>query len=77
MTEDKKTIPPGRKCDRCGTQTRIVIGSYFNTDMLCLACEVLERNHKCYNHAVQVESDHCRNGNHNFEGIGLPEDLKQ
>lgn len=64
-----------KKCDRCKDETSVTRGSWFNTDMICNKCDAKERAHPDYQHAKSVEMTHVRNGNFNFEGIGLPKDL--
>ena len=39
-------------------------------------CKTKESKHEMYDTAVSVESDQVKGGNYNYEGIGLPEDLK-
>tara|TARA_R110001606_G_scaffold88991_1_gene200195 strand:- start:458 stop:607 length:150 start_codon:yes stop_codon:yes gene_type:complete len=48
----------------------------FNTEMICLKCKEKEIKHEMYDVARKVESDQVRSGNYNYEGIGLPDDLK-
>jgi hypothetical protein len=50
--------------------------SKFNKDIICMPCKEIEKNHPDYQRASDVEIAECRKGNYNFEGIGLPEDLK-
>jgi hypothetical protein len=50
--------------------------SIFNTDCLCLECINEERKHSEYQKALEAERRAIRNGDYNFPGIGLPEDLK-
>ena len=64
-------------CDRCNRKTNSTKGSYFNTEMICSICEKEEKAHPDYQRAVQVEQEHVMSGNLNFEGIGLPEELKK
>jgi hypothetical protein len=63
-------------CDRCHQPTRSTIMSYFNTDSLCSACTDRERAHPRFKEAQEAEERACREGNFNFAGIGLPEDLR-
>ena len=63
------------QCERCNTKTIATTGSYFNTQMICVECKDKEESHEKYNEAVEVEAEHVRNGNYNFEGIGLPSEL--
>lgn len=64
------------KCDRCLTSTNITTGSYFNTEMVCNQCSKSEKNHPDFEKARQIEMAEVLKGNMNFEGIGLPKDLK-
>jgi len=63
-------------CQRCNNDDRITTGSMFNTEMICLKCKEKEIKHEMYDVARKVESDQVRSGNYNYEGIGLPDDLK-
>lgn len=66
------------KCDRCSCSTNnISTMSMFNNDIICIPCKEVEKNHPDYQRASDVELSECKKGNYNFEGIGLPEDLKQ
>jgi hypothetical protein len=50
--------------------------SRFNTDCLCFECINEERQHPDYKKALDAERRAVQNGDYNFSGIGLPEDLK-
>ena len=63
------------QCERCNTKTNVTSGSYFNTQMICVECKDKEKSHEKYAEARKVEAEHVRNGNYNFEGIGLPSEL--
>lgn len=63
-------------CDRCGQKGREFKGSIFNTQVICPHCLEKERNHPLYRKALETERAECLKGNLNFEGIGLPDDLK-
>ena len=63
-------------CDRCNSKATTLKGSFFNTDMICLNCNQKEMEHKDYSLAKEKELEEVKNGNYNFEGIGLPLDLK-
>ena len=64
-------------CDRCGNNKPDSLKmSIFNTDMCCPECLIKERKHKDYQKAVDVEHNAVKNGDFNFPGIGLPEDLR-
>ena len=64
-------------CERCGKETNTHTTSRFNTEDICLECEEIERNHPDYQKAKDAEMEAVRAGNYNFEGIGLPENLKK
>ena len=63
-------------CQRCNSDDKITTGSMFNTQMICLKCKEKEVKHDMYDFARKVEADQVRGGNYNYEGIGLPDDLK-
>lgn len=63
------------RCERCGQETTVTTGSYFNTDQICTACDDAERAHPRFEEARQAEEAACRAGDYNFPGIGLPSDL--
>jgi len=63
------------KCERCNNETGIYTGSYFNTQMICMACEAKERAHPRFGEAQDAEIHQVESGNMNFHGIGLPSDL--
>ncbi len=44
--------------------------------MICMACVSKEQKHPDYERAKRIELEQCLKGNLNFEGVGLPEDLK-
>ena len=48
----------------------------FNTEMICPKCKSVESKHPKYEEARDAEVQEIRKGNFNFEGIGLPKDLK-
>ena len=62
-------------CDRCNEETNVWKMSYFNTERLCLACQKKEQAHPDYERAKRIELEACLAGNHNFPGIGKPDDL--
>lgn len=64
------------RCDRCGKQTGVTTGSYFNMEIICLECDELERAHPQFEEARRVECEHVKQGDYNFAGVGLPPDLK-
>ncbi len=63
-------------CDRCGQKASVTIMSKFDEDMICMPCKKEEKAHPDYQRASDEELKACQSGNLNFEGIGLPEDLK-
>lgn len=63
------------KCDRCKKDANPHIMSMFNEDIICMDCKNREVAHPLYKQALTTESNHVRNGNYNFLGIGLPADL--
>lgn len=64
------------KCQRCGTETNIFTGSWFTDELICKPCADKEKAHPMYKEAKRIEHEHVVNGNYNFPGIGLPEDLR-
>jgi len=66
-----------RCCERCKKPTHTTTGSYFNTQMICTSCDAKERKHPDYERAVRIETEQVLKGNLNYEGIGLPKELKQ
>ncbi len=64
------------QCERCKGETTSFKGSYFNIEIICVPCKEKEEKHELYQLAVQEENRQVRMGNYNFEGIGLPNDLK-
>ena len=65
-----------QNCNRCNTQTNITTMSMFNTQMICIPCKDTEKQHTKYKEAEQADIEAIKNKNYNFEGIGLPDDLK-
>ena len=63
-------------CDRCSGKTDVVTMSWFNTEMICKSCSERESKHHLIKKAKEVERAELLKGNRNFEGIGLPDDLK-
>lgn len=60
-------------CDRCGKEARIMRGSFFNSELICLECDNIERHHPDYAEAKRIEHEELVKGNYNFQGVGLPE----
>lgn len=63
-------------CDRCKKPSNMLTGSYFNTEMICMSCDEKERAHSMFEMARAKEREQVKQGNYNYEGIGLPNDLK-
>lgn len=61
-------------CDRCGSETKSIKMSFFNTEECCLECIETEKLHPKYKEAKEQEISECKKGNYNYEGIGLPKD---
>ena len=64
------------KCERCGNTMTIHTLSWFNKQTICLECDAEELNHPQIGEAKRIEHEHCKKGNYNFRGIGLPVDLR-
>ena len=62
-------------CDRCGNAAQVSIMSRFNTETLCVPCELKERAHPAFAEAARVELEAVKRGDYNFPGIGKPVDL--
>ena len=62
-------------CDRCGKDTNTHIMSWFNKDEICPECKNKERSHPRFQEAKDAVIAKEKEGNMNWEGIGLPEDL--
>lgn len=61
-----------KTCDRCGGSLsggRIM--SMYNTDCICMECKNDELKRPDYRKAVEADLAEIRNGNYNFQGIGL------
>lgn len=63
-------------CDRCHKETIGHTGSYFDTAKICFECDAKERAHPDFEAARQRETEECARGNFNYQGIGLPADLR-
>ena len=62
-------------CQRCGAKSNMHTMSMFNQDLVCMDCSDKEREHPLFKEAEQADAHEVLNGNWNFPGIGLPEDL--
>jgi hypothetical protein len=63
-------------CERCGEHTGTTTVSYFNTEEICMPCRETERAHPGFAAARAAEEKAVRLGDWNFEGVGLPEELR-
>lgn len=63
------------RCDRCGCETNTHTMSMFNTELICMKCKKIERQHSDYEKAVKADITEIRKGNYNFGGIGKPINL--
>lgn len=63
-------------CQRCHEKTNTHTMSWFNTQMICMACSDKEMKHPRIKEAKDAERAQVKAGNRNFVGIGLPEDLR-
>lgn len=62
-------------CRRCTVVTNTLKMSWFNTEMLCKACQDEESKHPDLQKAKDAENAAIKCGNYNFKGIGKPSDL--
>ena len=62
-------------CERCDSETNKTTMSWFNTQMICEPCDEKELSHKDIEKAKAKELEQVKQGNYNYEGIGLPSDL--
>lgn len=60
------------RCQRCGRETAVSTGSYFDTSMLCPDCEEAERDHPDYGWVREQEEAAVRRGDYNWPGPGWP-----
>ncbi len=63
-------------CERCDSETTTTTVSWFNTQTICKSCDEKELSHKDIEKAKAKELEQVKQGNYNYEGIGLPNDLK-
>jgi hypothetical protein len=64
------------RCDRCKGDMSFHRVSWFNTDEICGDCQRIEDAHPGLAAAKEKEREECMRGNFNYEGVGLPLDLK-
>ena len=65
-----------KTCDRCGATITSYQMSRFNTDELCHSCIHIESFHPLYELARKAEHHQMTLGNMNYEGVGLPTNLR-
>ena len=59
-------------CDRCGNSLKEGrTMSMYNKDCICMECKKAEREREDYNRASEAELNAVKQGNYNFEGVGL------
>ncbi len=63
-------------CDRCKSGTDVTQMSLFNTQMCCSECIEKERAHPKFPYARNCELNALEEGDYNFPGIGLPDNLR-
>lgn len=60
------------QCDRCGGSLKDGrIMSMYNRECICMKCKEAEQQRADYRQAVEADREAIRNGNRNFDGIGL------
>ncbi len=57
------------KCERCLKETTVTTMSYLNTEMICLECDLKEKDHPQYKEAKEAELAEVRKGNYNYKGL--------
>lgn len=62
-------------CQRCGEEKPYTC-SRFNTQWIGPNCDEIESVHPQYAEAKRIEQAAVAEGNYNFEGVGLPKDIK-
>ena len=64
------------KCERCGHEAAEIFGSSFNGERICHVCRYEEKSHPLFEEARRREMEELNRGNFDFEGIGLPPELR-
>ncbi len=62
------------KCQRCMIETDTHIMSMFDVALICMECWEREKENPSYQTAVDAEVSAIKSGDHNFQGIGLPDE---
>lgn len=64
-------------CNRCKKENaKLLFLSVFNEENICISCKEKEEKHTLYKDALIADRKALKEGNYNFKGIGLPNDLK-
>lgn len=64
-----------KHCDRCkGSLEDGRTMSMYNTDCICMKCKDDERKRPDYWSAVAADHEQIKQGNYNYEGIGLKDE---
>lgn len=67
-----------KHCDRCGGSLKSGRKmSKFNEDCLCMDCIEKEQQRDDYKAASDAETEAVRNGNFNFKGVALNENIRK
>jgi len=64
------------KCERCQHPCVKTFGSTFNAEQICEACRYDEERHPLFREARRREVEALNRGYFDFEGIGLPTELR-
>ena len=60
-----------KKCQRCHKKTNCYTMSWFNTQLICPACDKAEHQDPDIKKAKDAELAALKAGNRNFKGIGF------
>jgi len=71
---DGMTFTP--KCERCEHPCAKTMGSTFNAEQICEVCRYEEERHPLFGEARRREIEALNRGYFDFEGIGLPTELR-
>jgi hypothetical protein len=58
-----------KKCERCGHAMLVHTMSWFNTDMICTACDEEEEQHPLFKQAKEAEMREVQKKNYNYPGL--------
>ena len=62
-------------CQRCMKLSETHTMSMFDVALICMDCAKREQDHPRYSKAREADVRAIQKGDHNFSGIGVPEDL--